>query len=102
MVFKKSFKLLVATGTTPFSAVVSIISEEDCVFIGMSSEERKRVTMKCLVCAHLIYHIVINLEVEGQSLTAVLVADYMHYGFIHMFLCCNVCCIVCCRFQGLA
>ena len=29
MVFKKSFKLLVATGTTPFFTVVSIIFEQD-------------------------------------------------------------------------
>ena len=30
MVFKKSFTLLVATGTTPFFAVVSIISDNHC------------------------------------------------------------------------
>ena len=30
MVVKKSFKLLVATGTTPFLAFVSIISVEGC------------------------------------------------------------------------
>ena len=30
MVFKRSFKLLVANGTTWFFAVVSIISEDDC------------------------------------------------------------------------
>ena len=30
MVFKKSFKLLVATGTTPFFTVVSIIVAHDC------------------------------------------------------------------------
>ena len=30
MVFKKSFKLLVATGTTPIFAVVSIIFAQDC------------------------------------------------------------------------
>ena len=30
MVFKKSFTLLVASGTTPFFAVVSVISENHC------------------------------------------------------------------------
>ena len=30
MVFKKSFAFLIAAGTTPFFAVVSIISENDC------------------------------------------------------------------------
>ena len=35
MVFKNSFKLLVATGTTPFFAFVSIISEEDCILISV-------------------------------------------------------------------
>ena len=32
MVFEKSFKLLMATGTTQFFVVVSIISEEDSRF----------------------------------------------------------------------
>ena len=30
IIFKKSFTLLMATGTTPFFAVVSIISENNC------------------------------------------------------------------------
>ena len=33
MVFKKSFTLLMVTGTTPFFVVVSIISENHCSFI---------------------------------------------------------------------
>ena len=37
MVFKKSFTLLVATGTTVFFAVVSIISENDSRYYAFSN-----------------------------------------------------------------
>ena len=43
MVSKKSFTLLVARGTTPFFAFVSIISVKDCrLYIADSAEERKK------------------------------------------------------------
>ena len=43
MVFKKSFQLLVATGTTPFFTAVSIIFAHDCTI-----NKQKRETTETL------------------------------------------------------